>query len=169
MLPLALRSAGASPIFILSTRGKRPRESHKGLIIMTTYNTTDLAIAIMGEDAIEANRKGATRTLRKFLRTDFAAKEMQTPGKGGRYSIDLNKRDLTSMAKRFSAWQLQQEEEANARREAKGNAIIDEAPIKGAEGDDEAVIEFDADASDEVDGPSDEEIAGMLEEINDES
>lgn len=130
----------------------------KGLIIMTTYNTRDLANAIIGEDEVEANAKSATRTLRKFLRADANnEKALHTcPGKGGRYSIDLNKTQLKAMTKRFIAWQEQQEAEANARREARAAATkkVDEVKV-----DDEVT---EGDSANEVEGPSDEEIAEMI-------
>lgn len=128
---------------------------------MTTYDTRALATAIMGEEKVATNAKGATRELRKFLRTDFKAREVATPGKGGRYAIDLNKRDLTAMTKRFKVWQEQQAKEAQARRDA----------LAAAKGATPAPIVDDADSTDEVEGPSDEELTdidAMIMEIADE-
>jgi hypothetical protein len=119
---------------------------------MTVFDTTTLAAAIMGDDAIETNRKGATRTLRKFLRTDLPAREMTCPGKGGRYALEMNKRELTAMAKRFKAWEAQQEAEKAARAEALTAAKAATAAP--------APIEDEADNAPE--GPSDEEIAEMI-------
>lgn len=128
---------------------------------MTTYDTTALAQAIIGEDAVEANRKAATRTLRKFLRADFAEKELRTPGKGGRYSIDLNKRELTAMTKRFKAWQEQQEAEKAARAEA---LKVAKAPKAEEAPEEPEAPETDEELEDdnELEGPTDEEIAAML-------
>jgi len=42
------------------------------------------------------------RTLRKFLRHDAKQNETETPGKGGRYSIEAKK--VASLGKRFHAW-----------------------------------------------------------------
>lgn len=119
---------------------------------MPTYTTATLAEALgLGEG------KSATRELRKFLRTDFKAREVATPGKGGRYAIDLTKRDLTAMGKRLAAWQ-KAEAEAKAARAALLAGKVDSTPEAAP-----ASIEDDADdASDEVAGPSDEEIAAML-------
>lgn len=136
---------------------------------MTTYDTTTLAAAILGDDKVEANRKTATRTLRKFLRTDFKAREVATPGKGGRYAIDLNKRELTAMTKRFAAWEVAQAEEAAARKAA---LEVKKAAPKVEEAADEPIIDAtdaDDDSSDEAQGPSDEDLAAMLEEIEDEA
>lgn len=124
---------------------------------MTTHTTRTLAQEIIGDDS-----KGATRELRKFLRADAVAKGgkvgVDTPGKGGRYTIDLNKRELTAMTKRFKAWQVQQEEEAAKRAEARNTAKATESPIAV-----EADTEDEGDTSlDTVEGPTDEEIAEML-------
>lgn len=133
---------------------------------MTTYDTTALATAIIGEDAVTTNRKATTRTLRKFLRTDFVAREVPTPGKGGRYAIDLNKRDLAAMTKRFNAWKAAEDEANEARKVLKAStaaavtAPIEDAPIEDA-GD-------DADAPAGAEGPSDEEIAALLAEDDEE-
>lgn len=42
------------------------------------------------------------RTLRKFLRSD--ASGIASVGKGSRYAIPSGKRELNSLAKRFTAW-----------------------------------------------------------------
>lgn len=134
---------------------------------MTTYDTTTLAAAIIGEEKVELNRKSATRTLRKFLRDDFKAKELATPGKGGRYSIDLNKRDLTAMTKRFAAWEVAQAE-AKAKRDAINAPAAPAEPIiltNDEDGTDEEAL-AENEASDK--GPSDEEIAAMLADVDDE-
>lgn len=150
-------------IILQRTKGAPPPKYPKGLIIMagTVYDTTTLAAAIMGDDAIEANRKGATRTLRKFLREDFGARELQTPGKGGRYAIEMTKPQLRAMTKRFKEWEIAQEEEKAKRAEALAAAktvITPEEPI--ADTTPESDIEDDADETPE--GPTDEEIAAML-------
>ena len=131
---------------------------------MTAYDTTALAVAIIGEEKVTTNRKSATRTLRKFLRTDFAAREVATPGKGGRYSIDLNKRDLAAMTKRFKAWEIAQAEEQAARRAA---LAAKQAPAVEAEvkDDEEINIDADADTSDEAEEPADEDIDAMILEL----
>lgn len=138
---------------------------------MTTYNTRDLAAAIIGEDEVEANAKAATRTLRKFLRADAKnEKALHTcPGKGGRYSIDLNKTQVKSMTKRFIAWQEAQEAEAKARRDARDaatakvsvNAIAPDAERGGSSVN--AIAEEDTE-EDAPEGPTDEEIAEMIKE-----
>lgn len=120
---------------------------------MTTYTTATLAEAIMPE-AAETNIKNATRTLRKFLR-DELGEGKAVVGKGGRYALDYNKRELTALTKRFKAWEIAQEEAKQARREALEAAKAPKAPETAIE--DEAPIEDDA-----PEGPSDEEIAAML-------
>lgn len=143
---------------------------------MTAYTTRSLAAAIMGEDEVEANAKAAGRELRKFLRAEAVAKGgkvgTDTPGKGGRYSIDLNKRELTAMTKRFNAWKIEQEAEKKARRDALEalKANKDEAP-KAAETDTEDTTDKvdEADIEDEaLEGPTDEEIAAMLSDDDNE-
>lgn len=120
---------------------------------MTTYTTATLAEAIMPE-AAETNIKNATRTLRKFLR-DELGEGKAVVGKGGRYALDYNKRELTALTKRFKAWEIAQEEAKQARREALEAAKAPKAPETAIE--DEAPIEDDA-----PEGPSDAEIAAML-------
>lgn len=125
----------------------------KGLIKMTTYTTRTLSTEVIGADD-----KTATRTLRKFLRDDTVAKGgkvgIDTPGKGGRYTLDLKAAELRSLKKRFAAWQVAQEE-AKAARAA---LLADNAPK--ADETPESPIEDDTDTA--LEGPSDEEIAAML-------
>lgn len=132
---------------------------------MTAYNTTTLAAAILGEDKVEENKKAATRTLRKFLRDEAVEAGgkvgTDTPGKGGRYQIDLTKPQLRAMTKRFAAWEIKQEE-ARKEREAARNAAKVTTPAE-TDIEDDAPITDDADnTDDEPNGPSDEEIAAML-------
>lgn len=134
---------------------------------MTAYDTTTLALAILGDEAVEANRKSATRTLRKFLRADAVAKGgkvgTDTPGKGGRYAIDLNKRDLNSMVKRFKVWQEAEAKAAETRKAARDAAAPKAEEVKV----EEPTIEATEDkATDEVAGPSDEELADMLADLD---
>lgn len=57
--------------------------------VTTMINTTDLAAEL-----------GTTpRTLRKFLRA-----EGKGVGKGSRYALPSNKRDIASLGKRFAEW-----------------------------------------------------------------
>lgn len=122
---------------------------------MANYTTATLAIELgLGEG------KAATRELRKFLRADAraAGKGDTLPGKGGRYSIDLTKPQLRAMGKKLAEWQKAEAEAKAARAAAlaaaKGSAPIDDAP--------------EVDSTDEVAGPSDEEIAAMLADSTDE-
>lgn len=126
---------------------------------MATYDTTTLATAIIGEDEVKANRKQATRTLRKFLRTDFKAREMQTPGKGGRYSIDLNKRDLNAMMRRFKAWQEAEAKAAEARKEARAPKVEETPAIV-----EDAPEEITDDADDDAD-PTEADLDAMIAEL----
>jgi hypothetical protein len=138
---------------------------------MTQYDTTTLAIAIIGEDEVDKNRKNATRTLRKFLRDDMGEGKAVV-GKGGRYALELKAAELRAMKKRFADWEKAQEEAKKARAELKVaqtnsvapkvsvNAIAEDA-VKG--GDSVNSIEEDEDPA-EIEGPTDEEIAAMLSE-----
>jgi hypothetical protein len=127
---------------------------------MTTYNTTTLAQAIMGDEAVEANRKSATRTLRKFLR-DELGEGKAVVGKGARYALDYNKRELTALTKKFRAWEIAQAEAAEARKAAlaaaKSPKPVEADTTPESDNDD---IELEDDEAPE--GPSDEEIAAML-------
>lgn len=60
--------------------------------MMTMMTTTELA----------AELDTTPRTLRKFLRDDFAARDAATPGKGARYAIP--RRELRSLRPRFAQW-----------------------------------------------------------------
>lgn len=136
---------------------------------MTTYNTTTLAVAIMGEELVEANKKSATRILRKFLR-DELGEGKAVVGKGARYSLDYNKRELTALTKKFRAWEVAQAEAAEARKaallaaKAPKPAEAPEEPI--ADTTDESDIEDDE--AEALEGPTDEEIAEMLSDEDDE-
>lgn len=131
----------------------------KGLIKMTAYTTRALAIEVIGDDS-----KTATRTLRKFLRDDTTAKGgkvgIDTPGKGGRYSLDLTKPQLRKLIKDFKLWEVAQEE-AKAKRAAdlaaKG-AII----LPADDSTDEEALATNEESDNAPEGPSDEEIAAML-------
>lgn len=91
------------------------------------------------------------RTLRKFLRADAKANGNADtlPGKGARYAIEG--KALQGMKKRFAAWQVEQAEERKARAE---KAVAD---AKAVEVEDEV-------ETDEVEGPTDEELAGIDDE-----
>lgn len=129
---------------------------------MTTFNTTDLTAAIMGDEAIEtpAARKASTRTLRKFLRDDTSG--VDSVGKGGRYSIDLNKTQIKAMTKRFLAWQAKQDEEKAARRAALESVKVAKVTETIATEDDAPETDTEDDTDEALEGPSDEEIAEML-------
>lgn len=118
---------------------------------MTTYSTRTLSEAIIGDDT-----KAATRTLRKFLRDDMGEGKAVV-GKGGRYALDLNKRDLNAMTKRFKAWETAQEAAKVARAaEMKAKAETATLPV-------EVIATDEADTDDnEAASPTDEEIAAML-------
>ncbi len=146
---------------------------------MTTYTTRTLAAKLLTDEVVDANPKAATREVRKFLRADTVAKGgkvgIDTPGKGGRYTLDLKVADVKAMAKRFAAWQVA-EEKAKAERAAL-KAAQAASPIEVADATDEDPTDeapeatdedLDDDASDEVAGPSDEEIAAMLSDEDDE-
>jgi hypothetical protein len=137
---------------------------------MALYDTTALALAIIGEEKVTTNRKSATRTLRKFLRTDFKAREVATPGKGGRYAIELKAAELRSMKKRFADWAAAEAKAQAERREllaakvapkTAGEQAADEAP--------EVVEDAPEDAPEVIEGPSDEELAEMLADLDDEA
>lgn len=131
----------------------------------TVYNTRALAEAL----DIEGTPKQAGRELRKFLR-DITPREEQ-PGKGGRYSIELNKRELTAMKKKFNAWRAEQEEARKARIEAKKaesdksvNAIANDAKRGGTSVN--AIIEDEPDTEDE---PTETDIDDMIRELAEEN
>jgi hypothetical protein len=137
----------------------------KGLITMTAYTTRTLAAEVIGKDD-----KAATRTLRKFLRDAATAQGgkvgVDTPGKGGRYSLNLTKPQLRKMIKDFAAWQVAQEE-AKAARAALLADKADKAPVEVESPiedntDDEVIEDEDDNTLDTVEGPSDEEIAEMM-------
>lgn len=105
-----------------------------------TYTTRDLANALIGKDD-----KGATREVRKFLRADTVARGgkvgTDTPGKGGRYTLEFTKRDLNALKKKFIAWQAEQAEAKKARAAALADAMKAKA--------EEATIEAETDETPE--------------------
>lgn len=134
---------------------------------MTSYTSRTLADAIMGEEKVaELNAKVATKELRKFLRTDHIARGAadELPGKGGRYSIELKAAELRAMRKRFEDWATAQADE-KAQRKALNEALKAPKAAAPAEEVAEALEEDDAPA----DGPSDDEIAAMLNDADDET
>lgn len=129
----------------------------------TVYSTKGLAQEIMGKDD-----KSATRELRKFLRAKAVAEGgrvgTDTPGKGGRYAIEMTKRDITAMKKAFTAWQAEQAEAAKARAELK----VAQTAAKAQEIA-EAPEEVEMTESDiELEGPAEGDIDSMLAELAEE-
>jgi len=129
---------------------------------MAIYTTRTLAAEILPE-ALEANAKAATRTLRKFLR-DELGEGKAVVGKGNRYALDYNKREINALKKKFAAWEIAQAEAQKARREALAAKITNEAPVEDTAP--ETDIEDNDDAA--LEGPTDEEIAEMLCTADDE-
>jgi hypothetical protein len=142
---------------------------------MTTYTSATLAAAIMGDEAVDTNKKAATRIIRKFLRDELGGGKAVV-GKGSRYALDYNKREITAMAKRFKAWEVAQDEAKALRKEALEAAKapakpsiaelvkptgVDPLTLSDDEYDDE---EIDEDDDKPATGPTDEEIAAMLED-----
>lgn len=116
--------------------------STKGMIIMAQFTTGEVA----------AKFETTPRTLRKFLRSDARehGKGDTLPGKGSRYSIDG--KALPSMRKRFAKWQAA---EAQARAERAAKAAQDAKQAVEVE------VEPEVEALDELEGPSDDEIAEL--------
>jgi hypothetical protein len=129
---------------------------------MTTYTSATLAAALI-PDAAEANAKAAGRTIRKFLR-DELGEGKAVVGKGGRYALDYNKRELTALAKRFAAWEAKQEADKAARAELKAAQAIKTIPVEVDEPGDLDTAEGD---DTPYEGPSDEDIAALLEDDED--
>jgi len=59
------------------------------------------------------------RNLRKFLRSNARANDLPIAGKGSRWTIE--KKELASLRKKFTAWQAAQDE-AKAKRDAEVEA-----------------------------------------------
>lgn len=78
----------------------RAKGYEKELNVMAQITTAEMA-SELGTDG---------RTLRKFLRS-ITPKEDQ-PGKGSRWSLEGNKRDIAKMRKQFSDWTAAQEKPA---------------------------------------------------------
>jgi hypothetical protein len=140
---------------------------------MTTFTTRTIAAKLLGDEAVDTNAKAATREVRKFLRADAVAAGGQvgidTPGKGGRYTLDLKVAEVKAMAKRFAAWQVA-EAEAKAARAALKESLAKASPAApSCEVDEASDEELDDDSTDEASGPSDEEIAAMLSDEDDEA
>lgn len=150
-------------IILQRTKGAPPPTTPEGLIIMTTYNTASLTAALMGDDAIDtpAAKKANTRIVRKFLRDELGDGKAVV-GKGARYSLDYNKRELTALAKKFKAWEIAQEEAKQARREALEAAKSPKVEETAPEGDDTTETDIEDDADTEPEGPTDAEIAEMI-------
>lgn len=132
------------------------------------YGTTELATAIMGEEKVADNRKAATRTLRKFLR-DEMGEGKSVVGKGGRYALELKAAELRALTKKFAAWEVAQEEAKAARAEALAALKapkVEEAIILPTDDEGTEDINDEGDASE---GPTDEEIAAMLEDLDDDT
>jgi predicted transcriptional regulator len=81
--------------------GHQQNDDHlKGMIQMATLTTAEIA-----------EEFGITpKYLRKFLRSDFRARELgeSLPGKGARYAIE--KRELKGLNSRFKKWDAEQKE-----------------------------------------------------------
>lgn len=69
--------------------GEIGQSSRKGNIMATMLTAKEIAQKL----------ETTPRTLRKFLRSD---EKVESPGKGGRYSIQANQ--VTALKRRFDAW-----------------------------------------------------------------
>lgn len=133
---------------------------------MTTYSASALAAALM-PIAYEENSKAAGRVIRKFLR-DELGEGKAVVGKGGRYALDYNKRELTALTKRFATWEAKQAADKAARAELKAAQAIKTVPVEADEPADLDEAEDTADeAAADYEGPSDEDIAALLEDDED--
>lgn len=70
----------------------------------------------------------SAKTLRKFLREDAKGNGVETPGKGGRWSIDPDQ--VESLTERFNAW-------IDAKAAKSADDAVEEEVLEGDEGDDE--------------------------------
>lgn len=155
--------------YLITAKGNHPmRTTLEGLIIMTAkYGTTELATAIMGEEKVSDDRKGATRTLRKFLR-DEMGEGKSVVGKGGRYSLELKAAELRALTKKFAAWEIAQEEAKAARAEALAALKAPKAEAIALPADDEGTEDIDDGDDSPVEGPTDDEILAMMNGDDDE-
>lgn len=94
---------------------------HEGLMTMSTMTPTEFAS--------EVNSDG--RTVRKFLRS-ITPKENQ-PGKGSRWVLEGNKRELTKLKKQFTEWSATQAEENAKRATEKAEKLAAEAQVEEIE------------------------------------
>lgn len=94
------------------------------MIIMAQITTAEFA-AELGTDA---------RTARKFLRSITPAD--QHPGKGSRWVLEGNKRELTKMKKQFSEWTA-----AAEAKKAKAAEVEAETESTELEVEDEALLD----------------------------
>lgn len=93
------------------------------------------------------------RNLRKFLRDDARGRDLPIVGKGSRWSIA--RKDLRSLRSRFAKWEKAQDEARIAREAAKALEAPEVTEV-------DEVDEVDAEMTlDDVDGPTDEEIAEL--------
>lgn len=132
---------------------------------MTQYNTRTLAESIIGEDEVGTNAKAATRTLRKFLRDETSG--VDGVGKGGRYTIELKAAELKAMKKRFAAWEAKQEADKAARAELREAQAPKKTEAIILPTDDEGTEDINDEVEDDeviAEGPTDDEIAAMLED-----
>lgn len=137
---------------------------------MADYTTRTLAEKIMPA-AAEANMKSATRTLRKFLR-DELGQGKAVVGKGNRYALTYTAKEITTLKKKFAAWEIAQAEAQQARRDAlaakvKAPEIIEDDPQQRT--DEEIDLDEASDEELTLEGPSDEEIAAMLSDDDEET
>lgn len=131
------------------------------MIIVTTYTSAALAEKIMG-----ASDKRATRELRKFLR-DITPKADQ-PGKGGRWSLEYNAKELNALKKRFATWTAEQEQakaERAAALAAKAKVAAETVEMEPPADEMELAPETDAKDSDGDETPN---IDAMLQELDEE-
>lgn len=129
---------------------------HKGMITMTTYTSATLAEKIIG-----ACDKGATRELRKFLRA--ITPKADQPGKGGRWALEYNAKEIAALKKNFAKWNAQEEAAKAARIAAKADA----ARITAEALESDIVEEFDKGAG-TPESPEAPDIDAMLVELDNE-
>lgn len=94
----------------------------------------DQIVQTLTPKAIAQELGVSAKTLRKFLREDAKGNGVETPGKGGRWSIDPDQ--VESLTERFNAWIA-----AKAAKAAVEEEVLDEdETLEGDEGDDEVEV-----------------------------
>lgn len=110
-----------------------------------------MAATLLTPTDLAAELGTTPKVTRSFLRADYRARGLETPGKGSRWAIE--KKDLRSLKGRYTKWAAAQAEARAARAQKAAQDAQDAVTDAEVMDDDAPEVTLD-----ELEGPTDEEM-----------